>query len=171
MRQGNTQNRQRTRGRGNNSRVNNNRSNPNRSMESNGPEVRIRGTAAHIADKYMQLARDAQSAGDAIAAENYLQHAEHYNRVIAQHQLNQSYQKNNNVKSGAEGTEGSAENVSAQNGAESTTEANGASEPDRRPRKRTSRKTNDENNETGEVEKTELPTFISGGAGDTNANE
>jgi hypothetical protein len=54
-----------------------------RVYESNGPEVKIRGNAAHIAEKYMQLARDAQSSGDPIAAENYYQHAEHYFRLIA----------------------------------------------------------------------------------------
>jgi Domain of unknown function (DUF4167) len=63
-----------------------------RMYESNGQDVKIRGTASHIAEKYLQLARDAQSSGDPIAAENYYQHAEHYFRVIAaaQEQLRQS---------------------------------------------------------------------------------
>ncbi len=55
-----------------------------RVYESNGPDVKIRGTASHIAEKYLQLARDAQSSsGDPVSAENYLQHAEHYFRLIA----------------------------------------------------------------------------------------
>ena len=54
-----------------------------RLFESNGPDVKIRGTASHIAEKYVQLARDAQSSGDPVAAENYYQHAEHYFRLIA----------------------------------------------------------------------------------------
>jgi Domain of unknown function (DUF4167) len=54
-----------------------------RIYESNGPDVKIRGTATHIAEKFLQLARDAQSGGDPIAAENYFQHAEHYFRLIA----------------------------------------------------------------------------------------
>jgi hypothetical protein len=54
-----------------------------RIYESNGPDVKIRGTANHVADKYVQLARDAQASGDPVAAENYLQHAEHYFRLIA----------------------------------------------------------------------------------------
>jgi hypothetical protein len=54
-----------------------------RVYESNGPDVKIRGTANHVADKYLQLARDAQSSGDPVSAENYLQHAEHYFRLIA----------------------------------------------------------------------------------------
>jgi hypothetical protein len=44
--------------------------------------VKIRGTPAHIAEKYLSLARDAQSSGDPVLAENYLQHAEHYSRII-----------------------------------------------------------------------------------------
>jgi hypothetical protein len=54
-----------------------------RVYESNGPDVKIRGNPSHIAEKYVQLARDAQSSGDPVAAENYYQHAEHYNRLIA----------------------------------------------------------------------------------------
>ena len=53
-----------------------------RNYESNGPDVKIRGTAAHIAEKYMSLARDALASGDLVTAESYLQHAEHYNRII-----------------------------------------------------------------------------------------
>ena len=67
-------------------RNNNNRKGPNpltRTYESNGPDVKIRGTAHHIAEKYLQLARDAQSSGDPVMAESYLQHAEHYFRIIA----------------------------------------------------------------------------------------
>lgn len=54
-----------------------------RVYESNGPDVKIRGTAHHIAEKYVQLARDAQSSGDPVSAESYLQYAEHYFRLIA----------------------------------------------------------------------------------------
>ena len=54
-----------------------------RVYESNGPDIKIRGTASHIAEKYLQYARDAQSSGDPVSAENYLQHAEHYLRLIA----------------------------------------------------------------------------------------
>ena len=89
MRQG----QQHRRGRGRNNNNNNNNANSHagnrkgqnpltRSFESNGPDVKVRGTPAHIAEKYLQLARDAQSSGDHVLAENYLQHAEHYNRII-----------------------------------------------------------------------------------------
>jgi hypothetical protein len=60
-----------------------------RSYESNGPDIKIRGTAQHVAEKYLQLARDAQSSGDHVMAESYLQHAEHYFRIIAAAQLAQ----------------------------------------------------------------------------------
>lgn len=85
MRQG--QQNRRGRGRNNNNNNNNRKGghhhNPlSRSFESNGPDVKIRGTPAHIAEKYMNLARDAQSSGDPVLAENYLQHAEHYGRII-----------------------------------------------------------------------------------------
>jgi Domain of unknown function (DUF4167) len=63
-----------------------NRRGPNpltRSYESNGPDVKVRGTPQHIAEKYVQLARDAHSSGDTVMAESYLQHAEHYYRIIA----------------------------------------------------------------------------------------
>ena len=56
--------------------------NPNRALDSNGPDVRIRGTAQQIYDKYLALARDATSSGDRVKAENYFQHAEHYFRVL-----------------------------------------------------------------------------------------
>src|SRR5690606_27603689 len=65
-----------------------------RSYESNGPDVKIRGTAQQIADKYAALARDAQSSGDRVMAENYLQHAEHYNRIIAAAQAQFQPQQN-----------------------------------------------------------------------------
>jgi hypothetical protein len=54
-----------------------------RTYESNGPDVKVRGNAAHIAEKYQQLARDANASGDAVMAENYLQHAEHYFRIVS----------------------------------------------------------------------------------------
>jgi hypothetical protein len=54
----------------------------NQTFDSNGPEVRVRGNAHQVLEKYLALARDAQAAGDRIAAENYFQHAEHYFRII-----------------------------------------------------------------------------------------
>jgi Domain of unknown function (DUF4167) len=55
---------------------------PNRTMESNGPEGKVRGPASLICDRYLQLARDAYSAGDRVLAENFFQHADHYFRLL-----------------------------------------------------------------------------------------
>jgi hypothetical protein len=60
-----------------------NNANPNRSWDSQGPEnIKVRGNAQTVYERYMQLARDASSAGDRVLAENYTQHAEHYFRVL-----------------------------------------------------------------------------------------
>lgn len=92
----------RSRGKGN--RNNNSNKNmghsPNRVYESAGPEGKVRGTPQQIIDKYLALARDAQLSGDRVTAENFLQHAEHYSRILvaaaeaaaerqSQHQANQ----------------------------------------------------------------------------------
>lgn len=63
---------------------NNNNTNPNKHYESNGPDVRIRGSAQQILDKYLQYARDAQTSGDRVKAEGLFQHAEHYARIVAE---------------------------------------------------------------------------------------
>jgi hypothetical protein len=68
------------RGRGNNGRKNSNpRSN---NYDSNGPDVKVRGNAQQVVEKYLAMARDASLADDRVAAENYFQHAEHYFRLM-----------------------------------------------------------------------------------------
>jgi hypothetical protein len=82
--QNNNNNNNKNRSRGRNNNGGRKHGNPlSRNYESNGPDVKVRGNAAHIAEKYLQLARDAQSSGDSVMAENYLQHAEHYFRIIS----------------------------------------------------------------------------------------
>lgn len=78
MRHGTSNRRQRSRSNGGR------RSNQQRTQvyDSNGPDVRIRGTAHQVAEKYLALAKDSISAGDRIMAESYYQHAEHYIRII-----------------------------------------------------------------------------------------
>jgi hypothetical protein len=95
MRNGQNNNKRMRNRNNNNNNNNNNRRGQNpmtRVFESNGPDIKIRGTASHVAEKYVQLARDARSSGDPVAAENYYQHAEHYFRLIAaaQEQFRQS---------------------------------------------------------------------------------
>ena len=102
MRQG----QQNRRGRGrnnNNNNGNHNRKGQNpltRSFESTGPDVKLRGTPAHIAEKYIALARDALSSGDPVLAENYLQHAEHYNRIIMTYREQQMAQGGGDLQNG-----------------------------------------------------------------------
>ena len=83
-----------------------NRRGPNpltRSYESNGPDVKIRGNAHHVAEKYLQLARDAHTGGDPVAAENYLQHAEHYFRLIAAAQAAQALAQSGQPRASGDG--------------------------------------------------------------------
>ena len=74
QRQVNKVNIKRQRGRGRNKPTNNN---PNRAYESTGPDIKVRGSAQTILEKYQQVGRDAMASGDRILAENYMQHAEH----------------------------------------------------------------------------------------------
>jgi hypothetical protein len=103
MRNGQQHHHKRMRGRNNQQHHNRRNQNPlTRVYESNGPDVKIRGTANHVAEKYLQLARDAQSSGDPVSAENYFQHAEHYFRLIAAAQ-EQFRQQNPNFQPRPEG--------------------------------------------------------------------
>ena len=61
----------------------------NRVFESAGPDGKVRGTPQQIIDKYQALARDAQVSGDRVAAESYLQHSEHYSRLLGEAQRQQ----------------------------------------------------------------------------------
>lgn len=65
--------------------------NRNHVFDSNGPDLRVRGTAQQLFEKYLQLGRDATSSGDRVMAEGYFQHAEHYFRII--NAINQAQQQ------------------------------------------------------------------------------
>lgn len=97
-----------------------------RTYESNGPDVKIRGTAQHIAEKYLQLARDAQASGDPVSGESYLQHAEHYLRIIAAAQ-EQFRQQNPNYRFDTPGQDEGDED-----GDEMPSYANGGPQPEAR---------------------------------------
>ena len=77
-----------------------NRNRPRRSnissrlLESNGPDIKIKGSAPQIVEKYLALSRESQSSGDPIAAESYLQYAEHYQRIVEANEL--KIQRNQN---------------------------------------------------------------------------
>ena len=96
MRQGNGS--RRSRGRGNGK-----RQGRGGQIDSHGQDIRIRGSAQQVCNKYLALARDATSAGDRISAENLFQHAEHYFRIMALHAENTGQQEsinNNQEKNG-----------------------------------------------------------------------
>jgi hypothetical protein len=65
----------------------------NRVFESAGPDGKVRGTPQQIIDKYQALARDAQVSGDRVAAESFLQHSEHYSRMLGEAQRHQAEQR------------------------------------------------------------------------------
>jgi Domain of unknown function (DUF4167) len=68
--------------------------NRNHVFDSNGPDLRIRGTSQQLFEKYLQLGRDATSGGDRVMAESYFQHAEHYFRIL--NAMNQAQQGQQN---------------------------------------------------------------------------
>lgn len=72
--------------------------NRNHVFDSNGPDLRIRGTAQQLFEKYLQLGRDATSSGDRVMAESYFQHAEHYFRILGA--MNAAAQQNQQQHNG-----------------------------------------------------------------------
>lgn len=65
--------------------------NRNHVFDSSGPDLRVRGTAQQLFEKYLQLGRDASGSGDRVMAESYFQHAEHYFRIV--NAMNQAAQQ------------------------------------------------------------------------------
>lgn len=111
-------------------------SNPlTRTYDSSGPDVKIRGTAQHIAEKYAALARDAQSSGDRVMAENYLQHAEHYNRIIlsAQAQMQERFQRDDRDDRNDRGDDGVERDQDDQDTAVNTSQPEAAEKAPRQP--------------------------------------
>jgi len=122
---------------------NNNNPNPNRHYESNGPDVRIRGSAQQILDKYLQYARDAQTSGDRVKAEALFQHAEHYARIVAvfekqkeearlEREAREAAKAEERAQRAAQ-AEADGEALEAEDGAEATT---GEDEAETKPRRR-----------------------------------
>lgn len=97
--------------------------NRNHVFDSSGPDVRVRGTAQQLFEKYLQLGRDATSSGDRVTAESYFQHAEHYFRILnamnqaaqqgqAQAPQRRTYQGNDDQGQGSQGEpSGEAEEI------------------------------------------------------------
>lgn len=114
----------RLRGRGNGRKNVNVRS---QNFESNGPEVKVRGNAQQVVEKYLQLARDASSAGDRVTAESYLQYAEHYYRVMS---ANTGQDSRNGAANGAEnGANGSGNGATRDEDNDASAEASPGAGP------------------------------------------
>ena len=70
----------------------------NHSFDSLGSEIRVRGSAVQVNEKYMALANDAYSSGDRILAESFFQYADHFHRVIMSTNNGIDSRRNNNIK-------------------------------------------------------------------------
>lgn len=103
----------RSRGRGNRKGGGGGSNNINRVYDSAGPEGKVRGTPQQIIDKYLSLARDAQTSGDRVAAENFLQHAEHYQRILIQATATQEQARREAQEAAAEQAERNNNDASA----------------------------------------------------------
>jgi len=130
----------RQRGRNRNNNRNNNHNNHNRAVDSNGPDVKVRGTASTIYEKYTALARDAQSSGNRVKAENLRQHAEHYLRVM-------------NIQEAAK--RAAQEEREAARAARGETEGEGTDSDDKKPKRGQSRRQNRDKNDTPKLDKDE----------------
>jgi hypothetical protein len=95
-------------------------------FDSNGPDVRVRGNAYQVLEKYLALARDASSAGDRIAAENFLQHAEHYYRLINAYAGDDQNQNRNRQMQRPDGSGGGADGEETEHENEDGQTKNGA---------------------------------------------
>lgn len=143
-----------------------------RVYESNGPDVKIRGTAHHIAEKYLQLARDAQSSGDPVSAESYLQHAEHYFRLIAaaQQQMaqnNPNYQAQPIQRSDQDG----GDDEEGEEGEGGDTRFNSPAQFQEQPREQNNApRPQPQNMPQPNIPDNGLPAFITGGAQQGNFN-
>ncbi|OYX41854.1 MAG: hypothetical protein B7Z02_14730 [Rhodobacterales bacterium 32-67-9] len=78
----------------------------NRVFDSSGPEGKVRGTPQQIIDKYLMLARDAQLSNDRVAEQNFLQHAEHYTRMLGEAQREMTREQEQRQAQGEGGPQG-----------------------------------------------------------------
>ncbi|MBD3788217.1 MAG: DUF4167 domain-containing protein [Sphingomonadales bacterium] len=89
----------------------------NRVFDSSGPEGKVRGTPQQIIDKYLQLARDAQLGNDRVAEQNFLQHAEHYTRMLGEAQREMAREQEERQRQfGGNGQNGNGQSGNGQNG-------------------------------------------------------
>ncbi|WP_097082603.1 DUF4167 domain-containing protein [Rhodobacter sp. JA431] len=96
----------------------------NRVFDSSGPEGKVRGTPQQIIEKYLALARDAQLGNDRVAEQNFLQHAEHYTRMLGeaqrelareQEERQRNFQNNNGQNGGQNNGQNNGQNGNPRN--------------------------------------------------------
>jgi len=119
----------------------------NRSYESNGPDVKIRGNASQIYDKYLQLARDATSAGDRVRAENLYQHAEHYYRIVQANQPKRDPNQDDNGDNAEASGEDEDNNEQSSSGSNDQGNGNGNGREPRRGRGRQRQQSQDKSSD------------------------
>lgn len=108
----------------------------NRVFDSSGPEGKVRGTPQQIIDKYLMLARDAQLSNDRVAEQNFLQHAEHYTRMLGEAQREQAREQEARQQQHNQGGGQGGQNHNGNgNGGQQGQQQNGQHNP--RPRRET----------------------------------
>ncbi|KRW93612.1 DUF4167 domain-containing protein [Paracoccus sp. MKU1] len=88
----------------------------NRVFDSSGPEGKVRGTPQQIIEKYLTLARDAQLSNDRVAEQSFLQHAEHYTRMLGEAQREQAERQSQQHQSRDDDFEAGGQTAAAENG-------------------------------------------------------
>lgn len=115
----------------------------NRVFDSSGPEGKVRGTPQQIIDKYLQLARDAQLGNDRVAEQNFLQHAEHYTRMLGEAQREMAREQEERQRQfGGNGQNGNGQNGNGQGG-NTAQGGNGGQNGQQAPRERTDERADD----------------------------
>ena len=104
--------------------------NRNHTFDSNGPDVRIRGNAHQVHEKYLNLARDASTSGDRVLAESYFQHAEHYYRILSAFTDDSNSDNNRSRNNGANPEVNGNDSISSNgSGTSSVSERNQTNKP------------------------------------------
>ncbi len=108
--------------------------NRNHVFDSSGPDLRIRGTAQQLFEKYLQLGRDATGSGDRVMAESYFQHAEHYFRILNAINAQQQQQQQGQPPRRPHGGETHAEDGHGEGGGAEESQVAGLGEQPGEPR-------------------------------------
>ena len=139
--------------------------------------MKVRGTAQTVADKYVQLARDAVSTGDIVMSESYFQHAEHYNRIIAanqsqnqQQQQQQQHQQQQRAQEAAADDDSSSQPEAVPGSGPQPVEVQPADKPSRRSEKTGSRGNGEDAGDVASFDG-DLPQFLQKPAEDAEPAE